>query len=66
MTKKQIRMELSNRQGGKCFWCDKPIGDLGLSDIGRLIPKSQGGNYDLSNLRLLHAVCTQERYGTRR
>jgi hypothetical protein len=65
MTKKQIRIELWNRQRGRCFWCGEliPSGDIGLADIGRVTPKSAGGTFEMPNLILLHARCTQRRYG---
>ena len=61
MTKKNLRLELAERQDGKCAMCGEPLGDINLCDIARVVPKREGGSYEMANLMLAHAVCNQER-----
>lgn len=43
-------------QQGLCWLCDKPM-DLQASTWDHVIPKSAGGTWDPSNLKLAHSKC---------
>ena len=56
-----ILTQLFRRQKGKCSYCKQPITDKQVRDTAiekhHLKPRSEGGNWKLGNLRLLHAEC---------
>lgn len=46
------------RDGGVCQACGKLVSlEAGDCHVDHIIPKSQGGSEDLSNLQLLHRSC---------
>jgi RNA-directed DNA polymerase len=53
--------QLFRRQKGKCSYCKQPITDNQVRESAiekhHLKPRSEGGNWKLGNLRLLHAEC---------
>jgi 5-methylcytosine-specific restriction endonuclease McrA len=46
-------------QGGRCFFCDQPIGAKATFD--HLIPQAYGGVDEPSNIVLAHRRCNQEK-----
>lgn len=64
VAKRRIR-QLAEREGWVCHLCDEPIdpdatGPL-RATLDHLIPKSAGGGWQLSNLKLAHSQCNQDR-----
>lgn len=67
--KKRVVRALRKRDGDYCF-CDEVI-DFSLtetdpnnkkaSSIDHIIPRSEGGGNELSNLRLAHRICNERR-----
>jgi len=57
---KRIRIELLERDGTCCKLCghEMPEGDR---TIDHIIPRSEEGNNDISNLQLAHAACNSHR-----
>lgn len=47
------------QQGGRCFYCDAPVGAKGTLD--HLIPQAYGGIDDPSNVVLAHRRCNQRK-----
>lgn len=64
--KAKMRARLFERDGNKCHLCGLPMSiyhpnhPLGAT-IDHLIPRSQGGNNDISNLKLAHKRCNEAR-----
>lgn len=55
------RRQLINRDGMICGLCKEPIETLDDVTIDHINPKSKGGSDKLTNLRLAHPGCNQER-----
>ncbi|WP_042446055.1 HNH endonuclease [Azospirillum sp. B510] len=47
------------QQGGRCFFCDKPVGETATFD--HLIPQAYGGIDDPANIVLAHRRCNQRK-----
>ena len=54
-------MKLFKTQKGKCGYCKQPITEKHVKEATihkyHMKPRSEGGDWKLSNLRLLHADC---------
>lgn len=65
--KAQKRATLLERHGPDCWLCGKPLGlDLPrtharAATLDHVIPRSQGGTNELTNLRLAHRTCNYRR-----
>ena len=57
---------LFGRQKGECEYCKQPITETDVKESAihkhHMKPRSEGGNWKLSNLRLLHADCHTSLY----
>ena len=67
--KPRLRMEIFQRDGGKCRLCgDKTRlfgrfkGDPFVADIDHVIPRSRGGRSQEENLQLLCRTCNRRKY----
>ena len=53
--------KLFKKQKGRCEWCNQPITDEQSQDSAfhthNIRPRSEGGNNQLGNLRLVHVEC---------
>lgn len=60
----KVLTQLFHKQKGKCPYCKMGITDVDIKEVNvhkhHMQPRSQGGNYKLSNLRLVHADCHRE------
>ena len=60
-------MTLFQRQKGRCDYCKQPITNQQVKETAihqhHLKPRSEGGDWRLHNLRLLHADCHQSLHG---
>lgn len=58
------QQKLFRKQKGKCFHCKDKVVDTeiqnGLIHIHHVIPKSEGGTNNYSNLRLVHSECHKD------
>jgi HNH endonuclease len=50
---------LLRRDGDACYLCDYPLDDD--VTIDHVVPKSRGGTWDSSNLKLAHFKCNQDK-----
>lgn len=62
----QKRLLLFRRQGGLCAICCKPMGlhqhhGQDAATLDHIIPRSKGGGNLLTNLRVAHRRCNEER-----
>lgn len=55
---KKQKIKLLERDGTKCFFCDKELGDD--ITLEHLISLNQGGKNELSNMVLAHEKCNQD------
>ena len=59
---------LFRRQKGRCDYCNQPLTNQQVKDTAihqhHLKPRSEGGDWRLRNLRLLHADCHTSLHGT--
>ena len=59
---------LYRQQRGRCRYCKRPITETQVKESAihkhHLKPRSEGGDWKLSNLRLLHADCHNTLHGT--
>lgn len=67
----KVRRRLRERDGDLCCWCKEPMnfdwpppgqprsGDL--ATIEHIVPLSEGGDHDMSNMALAHCACNWER-----
>lgn len=59
-----ILEKLHQRQQGKCAYCKQVLGeDLSDTHKHHMIPRSEGGDWKLGNLRLLHKECHASLHG---
>lgn len=58
--KKQLRRSVFNRDGFKCFWCDKPLISK-TATVDHIIPKSKGGLFEYGNLVTSCEKCNRKR-----
>lgn len=59
-TKRLLRHDMLKQQGGRCFYCDKPL-TLNRSTFDHRIPVSKGGSNQVSNLVVACVPCNQEK-----
>lgn len=64
--RRKIFAALRERHGGACHWCGKPMSfetsdDPRSATIEHVVPKSEGGANEQSNLRLAHKLCNGDR-----
>jgi RNA-directed DNA polymerase len=63
-TESKLVKKLFIEQNGKCLYCKEPVTQDEVQSsnihIHHMIPRSEGGDWKLSNLRLLHADCHTE------
>ncbi len=50
------------KQQGKCRYCELQFRDDDLIEIDHILPRSQGGKDELSNLVALHRHCHDQRH----
>lgn len=66
-TESKLVKTLFMEQNGKCLYCKEPViqTDVQSSNIHihHMTPRSESGDWKLSNLRLLHADCHSELHG---
>lgn len=55
-----FRERLYRRDGGMCQLCGQPVSS-GAFQLDHIIPKSKGGAFTWSNLRLAHKGCNSSR-----
>lgn len=69
-TLKKVRLDLYDKQGGRCFWCSKalvlPVAGHSVqkddtATMDHLIPKSKGGRNFKSNFVVACAGCNRTR-----
>ena len=51
----RMKVEVTDRQGGKCYLCDQLL--VGRVEYDHEIPLAQGGADSIDNLRALHPEC---------
>lgn len=60
----KLTKKLFMEQNGKCPYCKEPVTQANVQSSNihthHMIPRSEGGDWKLSNLRLLHADCHTE------
>lgn len=64
--RRDIRKALLERDGPRCFWCDrhtadKPKAGQLKATVEHITPRSRGGSDDLSNLVIACLPCNAER-----
>lgn len=66
--RRQIRFWLWGLQGGRCFWCERPLdrdnrrpSQRNRTTLDHLIPKSKGGGNGVWNLVLSCQDCNTDR-----
>lgn len=57
----RMRKKIADRWGPDCVWCGSPAGISGWLTIEHLVPRAQGGTFDLDNLRLACVECNNDR-----
>lgn len=57
MSRKEIVRFLVRRDGNRCFICKRPFTHKHPPTIDHWIPKSRGGTWHITNLRLAHKRC---------
>ena len=68
-SKAKLRFKLAERDGPNCHICgglmnfDRPRRKTGAT-VDHVIPRSQGGSNDISNLKLAHKRCNEARGDT--
>jgi RNA-directed DNA polymerase len=66
-TESRVVKKLFMEQDGKCLYCKEPVTQANVQSsnihIHHMIPRSEGGDWKSSNLRLLHADCHTELHG---
>jgi 5-methylcytosine-specific restriction endonuclease McrA len=53
--------QLLERGGRFCWLCNSPIRTHQKATIDHVVPRALGGTHDISNLRLAHHHCNQQR-----
>lgn len=56
-----IKKQLIRRDGMMCGLCQEPIDSIKDATLDHIMPKSRGGTDTITNLRLAHKACNQER-----
>lgn len=56
------KRHLLRLQKGVCYCCFQRIETIASSEVDHLVPLSQGGAHDASNLALAHAACNKEKH----
>lgn len=59
--RRRVKETLLDRDGDRCFWCERFFDYDVMMTVDRLIPGSQGGTYKLSNLVLSCERCNMLR-----
>jgi len=57
------QIALLARQGRVCLCCGERIGSLSEAQVDHIVPVSQGGSHDVSNIALAHGKCNAEKHG---
>ena len=60
-TKRWILNTLINRDGNDCYLCLEKIINKKDMTIDHLVAKSKGGSDDITNLRIAHEKCNQDK-----
>jgi 5-methylcytosine-specific restriction endonuclease McrA len=62
----RIKLRMLREQDGLCSLCGKSMLDfsMGQPSLDHQIPKSMGGTWAQSNLKLAHAECNRQRSST--
>lgn len=63
MSTSPTRRTLHTKQNGTCAWCKGPIWTGQVIETDHIVPRKDGGNNTLNNLRLVHAHCHDRIHG---